>query len=96
MRRADKLPALKAVEVELPGDRSTETLDMFNPDWSIRDFRAFGDDWIARAESLCLNVPSLIIPQERDILISQRSPEMANLVVSQTQPFRLDGGLPAD
>ena len=73
-RRADKLPALKAVKVELPGDHSTETLDMFNPDWSLRDFRAFGDDWIAHAESLCLNVPSLIIPQERDILISQRSP----------------------
>ena len=96
MRRADKLPALKAVKVELPGDHSTETLDMFNPDWSLRDFRAFGDDWIARAESLCLNVPSRIIPQERNILISQGSPEMANLVVSQTQLFRLDVGLPAD
>ena len=96
MRRADKLPALTAVEVELPGDHSVETLDMFDPDWSIRDFRAFSDDWITRAASLCLNVPSLIIPQERNVLINPGHPEMANVVVRQTQPFRLDGRLAAD
>jgi len=49
-----------------------------------------GQEWIRACESLAAVVPSVIIPQESNILVNPNHSEYANLLWSNPQPFRFD------
>jgi RES domain-containing protein len=52
--------------------------------------RAIGDDWLLKGRSLALIVPSVILPDSRNILINPRHPGAARLRLVSRQPFRFD------
>ncbi len=51
----------------------------------------FGDDWLASRRSALLIVPSLIVPQEANILINPQHPESGHIRITKTTKFIYDG-----
>lgn len=49
-----------------------------------------GDDWLERAESLVLAVPSAIVPEERNYLINPAHPGFAGVREVGAREFRFD------
>ncbi|WP_029074063.1 RES family NAD+ phosphorylase [Kaistia adipata] len=81
----DLLPddyVLSAIEC---GDLAIETLAAL-PD----DPQALGDDWLAAARTPILSVPSIIVPESRNLLLNPAHPDAATLAIASTRPFRFD------
>jgi RES domain-containing protein len=75
---------------------SVESLDLATLPANWREYPApaalphFGDEWVRSGRSLLLTVPSVIIPEERNVLINPRHEEASLLKVSSTAPFSFD------
>lgn len=52
--------------------------------------RGIGDQWIASGRSVVLQVPSAIVPGERNFLINVLHPEFPKLAIGKPEPFRLN------
>ena len=66
----------------LPSDFSPRTSDALT--------RAIGDDWIERARSPALSVPSAIVPTERNYILNPGHPAFARLSWEAHEPIVLD------
>jgi RES domain-containing protein len=98
----DLLPNdLQAVQLELPPNNRpqrirTQSLPL---DWrqpSGREtLRERGKRWLTRGERLCLSVPSVIVPTERNLIINPQHPAMRYVRVASITPFALDERLVA-
>ncbi len=51
----------------------------------------FGDAWLASRRSALLIVPSVIVPQEANILINPRHPDAGEIQIIKTTKFIYDG-----
>lgn len=49
-----------------------------------------GDAWIRASASLALRVPSVVVPQQSNVLIHPKHPEFRSLVFGPPEPFHLD------
>tara|TARA_B110000879_G_C11143964_1_gene501576 strand:+ start:51 stop:521 length:471 start_codon:yes stop_codon:yes gene_type:complete len=49
-----------------------------------------GDDWLKAGGQLALRVPSIIIPEETNILLNPLHPKFSKIEVSTTQNFNFD------
>jgi RES domain-containing protein len=56
----------------------------------VSSCQAVGDVWIHAADSLAAKVPSVIVPQEFNILLNPKHPAYGNLHWSEPLPFRFD------
>lgn len=52
--------------------------------------RAIGDKWVASAQSVILQVPSVIVPCESNYLLNPTHPDFGKLVIGKPQAFRFD------
>jgi RES domain-containing protein len=77
----------EVVRNELPADLATAT--------TIRRCRELGDSWLATGERLVLAVPSVIVPQERNLLINPAHRHMDQVRIASIEPFRFDPRLAA-
>lgn len=91
MRRAGGFPALMAVCLDLPDDL---------PNWlsptdltSQTQTRSIGDGFVKAGHDLTLRVPSFVIPQDWNLLINPRHPDMAVVTVEALEPFQFDDRL---
>lgn len=74
--------------IEVPDEASVEILDSTPTDAAA--CAAAGDDFLIRAAALMLRAPSVVVPQERNVLINVRHPEMASVRVISQDQFRFD------
>lgn len=51
----------------------------------------FGNQFIADNTSLAIAVPSVVVPQERNILINPNHPDFSKVVIKDKRSFVLDG-----
>lgn len=51
---------------------------------------AFGGDWLAAGEQLGLVLPSVVVPQARNLLLNPLHPAMAQVALVHQEPFLLD------
>jgi RES domain-containing protein len=58
-----------------------------NPDWARR---RIGDHWLAKGQFLILSAPSVIVPQERNVMFNPAHAAMADVRVVETFPFIYD------
>lgn len=49
-----------------------------------------GDAWLAAGATLGLRVPSVVVPDEHNLLLNPAHPEFAQVRVLDAQPFRFD------
>jgi RES domain-containing protein len=57
------------------------------------DTSAFGDAWLASGRSAILNVPSVIVPESRNLLLNPAHPEAGRAAIASIRPFAFDGRL---
>ena len=51
---------------------------------------AFGGDWLRAGEQLGLVLPSVVVPQARNLLLNPLHPAMAAVTLVHQEPFQLD------
>lgn len=54
------------------------------------DCRRIGDDWLAAARSALLSVPSVIVPEARNVLVNPRHPDAVRVSITGTRALRFD------
>lgn len=54
------------------------------------DCRDFGDRWLSEARSALLAVPSVIVPESRNVLINPRHPDSAAVGIARRRAWRFD------
>jgi RES domain-containing protein len=55
--------------------------------------REFGNTWLRTRRSPLLCVPSIIVPQARNVLLNPAHPEAPHARITDTTPFRFDARL---
>jgi RES domain-containing protein len=93
---ADDLAAISFLyEVDVPDALvETPTLSDLPADWNhpkrSDHARAYGREWASSKRSLALSVPSVSVPQERNVLINPEHPAFARLALGGPSPFSFD------
>lgn len=92
----DDLPILRAVRIFIPDDAramqvSQEQLAGFmaEPD-PIAASRRIGDGWVDRGDTLVLEVPSVLVPEETNLVLNPAHPRMREVKIVSTRAFRFD------
>jgi|SRR5580700_833735 RES domain-containing protein len=90
------LPAMTAVAVALPDDASSLGVnradlpdDLYNDETAER-CRTIGDSWLMEQKHLILTAPSLVVPQERNIMVNPAHPMMERVRILSTESFLFD------
>ena len=90
------LDNFRVMVIEVPDELAVETIrpETLPPDWF--DFARYGqcqergDNWLARAESAVLRVPSAIINQEWNYLLNPAHPDFRCITLMRTEAFVFD------
>lgn len=89
----DLIPNLNSIEIEIPAGVSTQTIT-FPKGWSkSRDdslLQEVGTEWLKAQGSAVLTVPSVIVPNEQNVLINPLHPQASRIRIAHNQPFQLD------
>lgn len=54
--------------------------------------RVYGDAWLTEIRTALLAVPSVIVPESRNVLINPAHPDGAGIAVAGVRPWRFDRG----
>jgi RES domain-containing protein len=49
-----------------------------------------GDEWLARGSDLMLQVPSVVVPEDSNMILNPAHPQMNEVVIVSTHSFRFD------
>ncbi|WP_247215208.1 RES family NAD+ phosphorylase [Synechococcus sp. C9] len=88
--------SLVAISATIPEtvEKTEITATMLPDNW--RSFPApsslarLGDNWVRSNATVALIVPSVIIPQEKNILLNPNHPDFSQIQVHEAQPFSFD------
>ena len=90
---------LVAVRIEVPDDAGAEVVtaaelpeDRFSAEAALW-FRRRGDAWLRAGGALTLVAPSVIVPQEENVMLDPRHPAAERLRIEEVVPFSLDARL---
>ena len=92
----DDLPELAAVRITVPDD--AEVADMSigrleklmaakNP---LSACRAFGEEWLDAGAALMLRAPSVLVPEERNVMLNPLHRRMSEVTIDRSRRFRFD------
>jgi RES domain-containing protein len=93
------LPEMAAVRIEVPDEASRLDIDLADlPSDLIGEeaeerCRQLGDGWLTAQEHLTCTVPSIIVPQERNVMINPAHPLMSKVKIVSNERFRFDARL---
>ncbi|MEX2534945.1 MAG: RES family NAD+ phosphorylase [Trueperaceae bacterium] len=88
-----KLQDYRLVRLDVPDNAIEElAVDSLQAGWTARleVTRKLGRDWLTEARSLALLVPSVVLPDERNLLLNTSHPEMTRIRSGTPEPFRFD------
>jgi RES domain-containing protein len=91
------LPPLVLVAIDLPND-----CDIFAPtanelptDWdelpTSTSAQNLGRAWLQRGETLAMRVPSVVLPEESNVIVNPQHPDYVHVQLSVVRPFTFDG-----
>jgi RES domain-containing protein len=92
----DALPVLTAVQISIPemigitrvsGERLAVLLASADP---LATCQAIGEAWISRGHDLVLQVPSVLVPEETNLILNPAHPHMRDVKIVSTRAFRFD------
>lgn len=93
---------LELITIKIPDDVSKEEISIKKIAAQIKNhgidaqFYSIGDHWIKSNSSLLLIVPSIIIPEEKNVLINPMHPDFYKVKIAAKKPFSLDVRLMVD
>ena len=92
----DDLPVLEAVRIAVPDDANAVEISaaefealMAAPD-TLAACRAVGDDWLARGSDLMLKAPSVLVPEDMNVMLNPAHPGMRHVRIESIRKFRFD------
>ena len=92
----DVLPVLTAVQISIPDmagsarvtpERLTGLLVSADP---LAACQAIGEAWISRGRDLALQVPSVLVPEETNVILNPAHPRMREVKIVSTRAFHFD------
>jgi RES domain-containing protein len=90
------LPEMAAVRIEIPDEASRLDIgladlpsDLFGAEAETH-CRELGDRWLTGQQHLVATMPSIIVPQERNVMINPAHRLMADVKIVSTERFRFD------
>jgi RES domain-containing protein len=92
----DNLPELEATQLSVPDNAgATEIpLDQFRgllaDGQPLSTCRAFGDEWVARGSALVLKAPSVLVPEELNVMINPAHSGMREVTIVSSRRFHFD------
>jgi RES domain-containing protein len=86
---------LRLFEIDVPDDAVILSLDPASlptrwAEHSCPECVQAGDRWIDGSESLALDVPSALLPEEHNLLINPMHPDAVRVRVVESRPFSFD------
>ena len=78
----------RLLALDIPETSAVESLTVTPP--GLLACAVLGDDFLSRRAALALSVPSVIVPQERNLLINPAHPQAAEVRVVSNAPFPID------
>lgn len=82
------------INIEEKASKKEISLEDFPSGWKKGNanqwFIEIGNNWIYEKSTLLLIVPSVIIPEEKNILINPHHPEINLVKITSTKPFTID------
>jgi RES domain-containing protein len=82
-----------SIKMSVPDD-SIEHLDasLLRRGWKVdlNRTRALGDRWLVEERSLCLVVPSVVLPESTNLLLNPLHPRALEVKIVARRPFRFD------
>jgi RES domain-containing protein len=95
-KRHGWLPSSVVARADIPDGVAAEAVSLRELPENWRDpeppeaIRRIGRDWLRRAETVCLKVPSAIVPEESNYLLNPLHPDFGKLVFGLPEPFHFD------
>ena len=92
----DTLPVLTALQISIPDmvgitrvsrRRLAELLASADP---FAACQAVGEAWISRGHDLVLEAPSVLVPEETNLVLNPAHPRMREVKIVSTRLFRFD------
>ncbi len=68
-------------------ERLAELLASANP---LAACQAIGETWISRGHDLVLQVPSVVVPEETNLILNPAHPRMREVKIVSTRAFHFD------
>ena len=96
LKQLKVIPDYVALEVDVPDDSIiTLTASVLPAGWDALDCepvvsRAIGDRWLEGEVSLALQIPSVVIPDQYNVLINPRHPDFDQVTFADPIPFPFD------
>jgi RES domain-containing protein len=90
------LPEMTAVKIDVPADASRLDIHLSElpadllGDEAEQRCRLLGDQWLTAQEHLTCSVPSIVVLQERNLIINPAHRLMAKVRIVSTEQFRFD------
>jgi RES domain-containing protein len=81
-----QVPDDAGVELVTPAELPDDRFDQNAAAW----FRQRGDRWLEAGAALALVAPSVIVPQEQNVMLNPRHPRAASMRIEEVVPFSLD------
>jgi len=79
------------IPIEIPPSVKLDRIERVPDD--MRQTAEIGSKWYRSGKTLGLLVPSVIIPEERNLLLNPTHPDFPRVKVLDAQPFRFDSRL---
>ncbi|NQX00764.1 RES family NAD+ phosphorylase [bacterium] len=83
------------IELEIPEEKIDQVpIAKLPPNWqdqpTSHPAQAFGSRWLRDYRNLALRLPSVVIPEEKSLLLNPRDPAMRDLKPGRAQAFSFD------
>ena len=97
----DVLPILQAVRISIPDDAKTahvsqeQLVTLLESEDPMGACQAMGDSWLDRNTELVLQVPSILVPEEMNLILNPAHPRMREVEINSSRAFRFDPRLAA-
>lgn len=85
-----RLPQRLAIRIEYPDDAEVLELRAWPETARAAKCRETGDRWLDSAEALVLKAPSIVVPQESNLMFNPAHPRMSEVRIAWTEPFQFD------
>ena len=92
----EAIPDYQAVQISIPDDGGTRLIlakeleDLLMTDDPMSAFREIGDNWLAAARDLALIAPSIVVPEDMNIMLNPAHPRMKDVRIARRRRFHFD------
>jgi RES domain-containing protein len=92
----DDLPVLRAVRISVPDQSGTtrvlpeDLINLLANADPLAACRGLGDAWLDRNDQPFLEVPSILVPEETNLVVNPAHPRMRDVRIISSRTFRFD------